>query len=336
MPSVLVTATGGPAGLNAVRSLQEAGGFRIVSVDADPLASGLYIKGVKPYAVSLAREKGYSAALMRICKKEKVNVILPCSDEEILALSKDKELFNGQGISLPIPDHKLVLRASDKWKMLKAISKLEVRIPKTFSPSTPDEFEDALKQIDFPLVVRPRISRGGRGVTFCKDSEAAKLAYKLLKQEYRDLLVQELVPGGPGSVHVVQTLWDMHHRLCAAAVMQKLRERPSTGGVALAGKTVHDNKLRNIGVSVVQRLGPWVGPAGVEVKVSSLDKKPYVMEVNPRLQGVVYLFTRAGINFPHLWVLIALNEKVVPQFEYKEKYFLRHFSDLAIDSEDLV
>jgi len=335
-PSVLVTATGGPAGLNTVRSLQETGVFKIVSVDADPLASGLYLEGVQPYVVPLAKERHYVAILLKICKKEKVNVVLPCSDEEILALARDKELFNRKGIELPISDHGLILRASDKWKMLRAISKFGVRIPKTFSPSAPSEFEDAIKQIDFPLVVRPRISRGGRGVTYCKDRQATVLAFKLLKQEYGDVIVQELVPGGFGSVYVVQTLWSKHHALCAAAVMQKLRERPSTGGVAVAGKTVHDDKLRDLGVSVVQKLGPWIGPAGVEVKVGSLDKQPYVMEVNPRLQGVVYLFARAGINFPYLWVRTALNVKVTPQLKYEEKYFIRHFSDLVIGSEDLL
>ncbi len=336
MPSILVTATGGPAGLNAVRSLKEVKGFRIISVDADPLASGLYLKGVKPYVVPLAKEMQYPALLLKVCRKEKVRVVLPCSDEETLALSESKELFDREGITVPIPDYPVVLRACDKWTMLKSISKLDVRTPKTFSPSSETEFERVLKKIDFPLVVRPRVSRGGRGVTYCKDKEAASLAFRSIKQRYGGVIVQELVPGGRGTVHVVQTLWDKHHDLCAAAVMQKLRERPPTGGVAVAGRTVHNDRLQRLGVSVMRKLGPWIGPAGVEFKVSFLDQQPYLMEVNPRLQGVVYLFTESGINFPHLWVSMALNERIIEQFEYKERYFIRHFTDLVIGGENLI
>jgi carbamoylphosphate synthase large subunit len=336
IPCILVTATGGLAGLNAVHSLQEAGAFKIVSVDAEPFAPGLYMEGVKPYVVPLAKERHYSSTLLKICEKEKVNVVLPCSDEEVLALSRDKDFFSRKGIAVPISDYKIVLRASDRWTMLKAISKLKVKTPKTFSPSTQSEFESALKQIDFPLVVRPRVSRGARGITYCQDREAAALAFKLLKQEYENVIVQELVPGGPGSVHAVQTLWDKHHKLCAAAVYQKLREKPPTGGVSWAGRTVHNDKLKDLGVSIMQKLGPWIGPAGVEFKVSSSDNQPYVMEVNPRLQAHQFFLAKAGINFVYLWLLIALNGKVAPQFEYEERYFIRSPSYILISGKEVM
>jgi len=336
MPCILVTATGGLAGLNAVHALQKAGAFKIVSVDADLFAPGLYVEGVKPYVVPLVKERHYSSTLLKICEKEKANVVLPCSDEEVLALSRVKELFSHRGIAVPIPDYKIVLRASDRWTMLKTVSKLDVKTPKTFSPSTQSGFESALKQIGFPLVVRPRVSRGARGVTYCQDREAAAVAFRLLRQEYGDVIVQELVPGGPGSVQAVQTLWDTHHKICAAAVYQKLREKPPTGGVSWAGRTVHNEKLKNLGVSIMRKLGPWIGPAGVEFKVSSLDNQPYVMEVNPRLQAHQVFLAKAGINFVYLWLLIALNDKVAPQFEYKEKYFIRNTFYTLINRKEII
>jgi len=336
MPNVLVTATGGPAGLNTVRALQEAEALKIVSVDAERFAPGLYMEGVKPYAVPLAIEKHYSATLLKICEKEKVNVVLPCSDEEVLVLSKDKKLFSRKGIVVPISDHKIVLRASDRWKMLKVISKLGLKIPKTFSPSTQREFQSAIEQIGFPLVVRPKVSRGARGVTYCKDRQAAAFAFKLLRQDYGDVIIQELVPGGSGSVQAVQTLWDKHHKLCAAAVYQKLRERPPTGGVSWVGRTVRNDTLRDLSATIMQKLGPWIGPAGVEFKVSCSDNRPYVMEVNPRLQAPVSFLAKAGINFAYLWLRIALDEKVVPQFEYAEKYFIRTPFDRVINDKEVI
>jgi carbamoyl-phosphate synthase large subunit len=334
--TVLVTATGGPAGLAAIRSLQRVGEFKLIAVDADSLAPGLYAKEVIPYTVPLAKEQSYVDVLFDICEKEEVKVVLPCSDEEIYTLSKSKPFFDHSGIEMPISDHNLIVKASDKWKLILSISKFGIRVPETFCPTTIKEFEETIRKMDFPIVVRPRVSRGARGVTFCENKNEAMFAFRLLNRKYSGVIVQEVIPGGSGSVFVVQTLWDKQHALCATAVMQKLRERPSTGGVAVAGKTVHNDQLRDLGVSVIKKLGPWTGPAGVELKISTSDGQPYVMEVNPRLQGVTYLFTKAGINFPHLWVLVALDKKFTPQLKYEEQYFTRYWNDVVIGEEDLI
>jgi carbamoylphosphate synthase large subunit len=336
MPVVMVTATGGPAGLNTVRALQEARDCRIISADAEPFAPGLYLENIKPYVVPLAKQESYTAAVLKICKKENVDVVLPCSDEEVLVLSKCKELFSRREIALPISDHEVVEKASDRWKMSNAISKLNVRIPKTFSPSNKSQLGSAIEQIGFPLVIRPRQSRGARGVTYCKDQMAAELAFELLRQDYGPVIVQELVPGGPGSVFAVQTLWDSDHQLCASIVYQKLRERPPSGGVSWVGRTVHSDRLTDSAVSIMKKIGPWIGPAGVEFKVNSSDNEPYVMEINPRLQAPVVFLAKAGVNSAELWLRIALNEKVVPQFEYEERYFIRFSFDKVLDSKEVL
>jgi carbamoyl-phosphate synthase large subunit len=321
-PIVMVTATGGPAGLNTVRTLQEARACRIISVDAESFAPGLYLEHIKPYVVPLAKQENYTATLLKICEKENVNVVLPCSDEEVLVLSGCKELFSRRGIALPIPDHEVVERASDRWKMSNAISKLHVKIPKTFSPSSKSQLGSAIEQIGFPLVIRPRLSRGARGVTYCKDGEGVELAFELLTRDYGSVIVQELVPGGPGSVFAVQTLWNADHRLCASIVYQKLRERPPSGGVSWVGRTVHNDKLSDSAASIMKKIGPWTGP--------------YIMEINPRLQAPVLFLAKVGVNSADLWLRIALNEKVVPQFEYEEKYFIRFTFDKVLDSKEVL
>ena len=170
-------------------------------------------------------------------------------------------------------------------------------------------------------------------MTYCHDRAEAEVMYIRLTNTFGGVIVQEFIPGTQGSVFVVQTLWNHQHDPCACAVMQKLRERPRTGGVATSGKTVHDPQLADQGLSIIKGLGPWVGPAGIEFKVSAMDGQPYIMEVNPRLQGVTYLFTKSGINFPYLWTLLALKQPLTPQFEYKELYFTRAWVDITTDTK---
>lgn len=330
--TVLVTATGGPAGLAALRSLQETGRFNLIATDADPLAPSLYIQNIKTYVLPMANDKKYIEKLIEICRKNNVKIILPCSDEEICILSKKKNLITNHSIELPIPNYNTVMKARDKWITIKTLAGTKINLPKTFAPNNLKELKTAVQSLGLPIVVRPRVSRGARGIHYCYSKAEAVLAFKQLRNKYKKIIVQEFIPGSLGSVYVVQTLFNKHHVVIAASVMQKLREKPPTGGVATAGKTVHNKELLTLGVSAIEKIGSWVGPAGIEFKINSRDGKPYLMEVNPRLQGVTYLFTRAGINFPYLWTLIALGENPKPKFKYVEGlYFSRLWNDLTFN-----
>ena len=115
--------------------------------------------------------------------------------------------------------------------------------------------------------------------------------------------------------------------------MKKLSERPETGGVAVAGVTIKDPTILKLGIMTVKALGPWYGPAGVEFKISNRNLRPYLLEVNPRLQGVTYLFTSAGIDFPVLWLKTALGKarSNKPLLRYATKYFVRSWEDITLD-----
>ena len=128
-PTVLVTATGGPTGLAVIRSLLKTDKVNIVSVDADALAPGLYIDDVESYTIPFANHDKYCAALLRICKRENVTVILPCSDEEIIEFSTKKQFFASHGTQIAIADYNSIATASDKWTMLNSIKHSTIHVP---------------------------------------------------------------------------------------------------------------------------------------------------------------------------------------------------------------
>ena len=42
----------------------------------------------------------YSESILQLCIEQNVDLVFPCSDPEALALSRDQEIFNGNGIVL--------------------------------------------------------------------------------------------------------------------------------------------------------------------------------------------------------------------------------------------
>ena len=303
---VLVTGVGGPAGLNTIRSLKEVKEkIEIVGVDADPLAPGLFLVK-KSYVIPKAFDKNFSDKLLNISKKEKIDFIISTVDDEIFILSQIKEKFAAENINLLIPDHKIFLKAYDKGLTAQIAQENGIPIPKTFFPESSREIQKVIKKLGLPLVVRPRVSHGARGVFYVETIGETLAAFNWIKRQGQRPMIQEYIE--EGSVYSVATIFDKKSKLVVAATMKKLREKPPSGGVAWAGETVRNSKIQKLGIKIIKSFGNWIGPATPEIKFNG--KNAYLMEVNPRLWGYNYLITKAGINFPYLIIKLSSNEKI--------------------------
>jgi len=79
-------------------------GVRVIGLDADPLSAGLYCCD-KGYLIPRGRDEKFLDEILRICEKEKPNMILSSPEEELLVLSKNKSLFAKKGILVLCPDY---------------------------------------------------------------------------------------------------------------------------------------------------------------------------------------------------------------------------------------
>ena len=81
-------------------------------------------------------------------------------------------------------------------------------------------------------------------------------------------------------------------------------------GIAVTGRTVHDESLERIGALVAQRIG-LTSVANVQVKLTG-DGEPALLEVNPRFPGTMSLTVASGVNMPRLCVQEALRRSRLP------------------------
>ena len=93
--TALVTAVGGRSvGYQIFECLKKfPKNYRIVATDADPFAAGLY-EADRGYLLPPSTTKSYIPKILEICKKEKIEVVLPGSIPETLEISKNEKKFD--------------------------------------------------------------------------------------------------------------------------------------------------------------------------------------------------------------------------------------------------
>lgn len=301
MKNVLIL-SGTASAINIINALENVEGIQLFVTDASKYATALYNANVIPFLVPRARNhKEYKAAIDKIIIQYNIHYLLPTSDhdmEGVMALINDGWRPNVKMFS---PDFSVYDRLTHKAKLLKGLEVNGLGIPKVYSINEP---------IDFPVIIKPSREGGGKGIWTVKNQEELNERYEVIKRQYGDdIIIQEYIPGGAGSIYVALLLYDQNGNLCGEAASRSLLTYFSWGGGGNAGELVHEPELLNLAKRIVEESGGWKGPLNVEFKRHSESKKFYIMEVNCRLNGYSYLTTMNGMNFPQAMIDILSGSK---------------------------
>ncbi|MBX3011391.1 MAG: ATP-grasp domain-containing protein [Caldilineaceae bacterium] len=298
-PTILVTDTGRGSAISIIRSLGRRG-WRVIAADADPNSLGFrsrYVHGTVVYPKPESAPQALVAALEAAVDKWQVDLLIPVTDAIILPLSEARDRFVGR-CQVAIPTASALAVATNKLKTVTLAQELGVPTPATRLVHTVAEALEQSRAFDWPLVLKPQVSRLYREHTI----EAFEVSYAqtpadLAKQMARfenlcPVLLQEYYPGDGHGVELL-----MHEGQPLAAFQHKrLREVPLNGGAsALRESVALDPELYDHSVRLLQAL-QWTGLAMVEFKVG--NKGPRLMEINGRVWGSLPLAVRSGMDFP--------------------------------------
>ena len=129
--NILLQGAGGPASHGVIKSLKQINfDGKIVSIDADPLSAGFHLSD-EYYVVPRADDENYISDLYQIVHKEKIDLILPTSGNDIISMSKNSHLFEGK---LFMSDYESIMDCTDKWRFYNKC-KDKFPLPKTFKGS---------------------------------------------------------------------------------------------------------------------------------------------------------------------------------------------------------
>jgi carbamoyl-phosphate synthase large subunit len=271
---VLVTGTGGAAGVAVLRAL--AGHRPVVAADCEPSAVGLHLvseTGVLPrgddpeFARQLAKLAARSGATALVCTVA----------EEIPALHAGAPLLAEVGLRTWLPSARAVATCTDKWAFAGACVAAGVPIPVT-GLATVDG-------VPGPWIVKPRFGRGSRDIYRVDSIGEARWAMRRVP----DPIVQTRLSGPEFTVDV---LVDRSGRLAGAAPRWRLETK---AGISTRGRTFTAPALGCAVAHLVDALG-LTGPANVQGFLIGPDKFAFT-EVNPRFSGGLPLSLAAGADF---------------------------------------
>jgi len=291
----------------------------VISVDTNPLSAALYVSD-KHYIVPSSSDPNFILRILGICKKEKVKLVIPARDGELLLFAKNKDRFEKQKIYVMVSNPKVIKTCNDKYKFYQFLIKNDIPTPKTFLKKQID-----FHSSDYPVIVKSRTGSGSKKMFRAKNKEELKFFINYIFNP----VIQEVIDGRE---YTVDLFSDFNKRVLTVLP----RERIETfSGESYKAKIVKDEQIISLAKNIAQRL-ETIGHITLQFIKNGDSLK--LIEINPRFGGGAMLGIESGHNTPLLLIKLVSGENIKPQIgNFKDGLImLRYTSDLFILDGNLV
>lgn len=339
--NIMITSSGGSAIRGIYDCLRaEDTPFHITGVDANPHAIGRHFAD-SFFTVPYAHSPDYIHEMIALSRKNKIDLIIPGSDEEVLALSKNRNSFTDINTRVLASSYDSCKIASDKGLLLNHLKKNTIEVPEYRLPESVEELKQAVLDLGYPekkIIIKPRTSRGARGFWILDSKQKAEnylfqdrsrqtITFELFYlnaleiKPFPSVIVMEYLAGADYNIDV---LADQGQTLYSIPIE---RIKPAAGPVQ-TGKTVHDSKIETCVKPIIQSL-EFNYNINIEMAYRDNDRNgnPMIYEINPRISAPIAMHKHAGINLLYLGILLAMGETVDTKMEYHETIMERYFTE---------
>ncbi|MDN5307377.1 MAG: carbamoyl-phosphate synthase large subunit [Eubacteriaceae bacterium] len=280
---------------------------------------------VETYAMKLADKSvlspliydgNYIDFLLDYCLKNNIKAVISLFDIDLPVLSKNKQIFVENDITVIVSDFNFIQICNDKWLTYGFLIKNGFYAPVSFL-----SVNDALraienKVINFPLIVKPRWGMGSIGIYEADNKEELSVLYqktlKSIKNSYlkyesnheldKSIIIQEKLFGDEYGLDIFNNL---NGELLTCVPKKKLAMR---AGETDSAEIIENKKLFGIGEKL-SRLSKHIG--NLDVDCFLVDNEFYILEMNCRFGGQYPFSHLAGVNFPQALIKMLMGEKVV-------------------------
>lgn len=339
---VLLTGAGAPGAAGILQCLQEDNRFEVHTADADPDATGRYL-GYPFHPIPPATDPGFAEAVLAVCVRQGIRVLLPLVTRELLPLALHREHFSKAGVHLIVSSAASLEVANDKVKLYQFLEWRGLALPAYRVVEEPGQLATAAGELGYPakkVCFKPAVGNGSRGFRILSNGgdeldrlfrEKPSTAVIRLEDATRilnshtipPLLVTEYLPGPEYSVDVLTRKGEV------LLVLPRLRQK-MINGISVKGQITEHPEIIDYCRAILKEL-PLDGPVGIQVKES--DQGEYrLLEINPRLQGASSACRAAGINLPVLAVQQALGEPWQPPVVNWGARFGRYWQDVFYET----
>lgn len=301
---ILVTGAGGPAGVCIIKDLKNR--HEVIAVDSDNLASGLYLVE-KRFIVPTSDHPGLFSKILEIVNNEKVDVIIPTVEEELINFSKNVKEYNKNGTIVIVSNPKSIEIATNKSDTYNFFHEMKY-CPKIYDT----------KNVEFPCVVKPISSRGSRGFYLCHSKEELELALKNNKKELRDSVIMQFLEGIEFSIYGISDL-------NGNPLVSVANKRIKATGESKKAQIIYDKEILETANDIAKKLkmvGPW------NIQIMKTSNGPKLIEINPRFGGTLSLPIASGLDFIEISIKVFTKEVINhAELEYEKDLIMTRYNE---------
>ncbi len=290
------------SGNQALRALR-AEGFRTILVNSNPAtimtdpetADAVYIE---PLTVNF---------LEKVIAKEKPDAILPTmGGQTALNLTvelAEKGILEKYGVELIGANIKSIKKAEDRELFRKAMISAGLDVPKSRTVKTLEEGLETVRDIPFPVILRPSFTLGGEGGgTATNEQEFRQFLQRGLElSPVHEVLVEESLIGWKEyELEVVRDHKDNVIIVCSIENFDPMGVHTGDSITVAPAQTLTDVEyqvLRDQAIRVIREIGVDTGGSNIQFAVNPKTGRVIVIEMNPRVSRSSALASKAT-GFP--------------------------------------
>lgn len=312
--NILITSAGAGPAVAVIKALkaQKEIKLKVISVDMDSFAAGLYLSD-NHYLVPFAKEPDFIDRILEICKKEDINIIIPIFDTETIVFANNIECFKSLDIKVLVNEAEVVRICNDKLITYKFCLENQILVPEVY---TQEQLNN--EQVEFPIVLKPRMGVGTKGIRRIENMQELSLNLPL-KDDY---LAQKYIEG---IEYTIDSISDEKTEVLAVVPRERMVVKD---GQTVKGRTTKDERLINYGREITRKFRiKWVGCSQCKI---TKDSKIFFIEMNPRYGTGVSLSIGAGVNIPLIQIKLALGIGIrQEELEFLDNfYMIRYWEEI--------
>ena len=294
-------------------ALAREGGGRVVAADVSPLSAALY-EADQGVLVPRSDDPSFVPALLDLCTRHDVRLLVPTRDEELPIFAGARERFAAAGVAVMVAAPETIRRCQDKLAFLEFCEGHGFAVPRRL------DREAARREL--PVFARPRVGKGAAGAV-----QVSTLA--ALETLAGDVILQDLVALPEFTIDLFA---DLAGRVISVVPRERVR---IVAGESYVSRTARIPALIDAGSRLASALG-LIGHNTIQCFFDGAA--PLFIEVNPRYGGAAQLGFEAGADTPWFLVRLAMGRPVDPcvgEFE-DGLVMLRYTQDLFRTQAELL
>jgi len=334
---VLILRAGSGPGNSLIRSLQATKSRPVVVGCHDDKFVLKKSLAKRNYLVPAAPQRDFPRALRRIIDAERIDVLLPTTDDDVLRISSLRGKLPCRTF---LPRHSVILRCQDKYVLSRFLRSQGIPAPRTYPITSLRDVDRVFRRLGprLPHWCRVRKGSGSFGAIPVTRPEQVRIWIGYFQE------LRHVPPGSftlseylPGRDFCVQSLWK-DGRLVLAKMAERLAyfDSGSPSGVssmASLAKTLFDARAMEACARAIRALDPRASGAFFVDMKQSADGTACITEINAgRFASMTNLHDLAGRhNMTATYVRLALGEpvRIGKPYDYVANFYVVRSADTA-------